>query len=345
MKKISTFGVAVTATFILLQSAEAGSRGGGRSFGGGSHFSGGARYSAPSRSYSGASRSFSSSSRSYSGPSPSYSGPSRSYSNGARYNTAGRVSAAPVVRGRHYGANGPRVSSRTTWRNPTYTNRNRFSGNRTTAFNAANNVRGDGRWANGNRNRSYGNLANGDRIRANGDRAWSNGDRTRGNGNRNWANGNRRGFDPSRERVVARHGANWQRNWDRNRDHSWNGKRCHFRNGYWWVYAPLFLYPSYGYGYGYGYDYYPYDGYYDGAYYEDSYSAEPAAYTNQQEYAADSSVSDVQSALAREGYYDGAIDGQLGPGTRQALRRYQADHGLPVTGAITRGVIQALRLR
>ena len=143
--------------------------------------------------------------------------------------------------------------------------------------------------------------------------------------------------------MVARHGANWQRNWNRNRDHSWNGRRCHFHNGSWWVYAPLFWYPSYGYGY--GYDYYPYDGYSDGAYYEETYAAEPAAYTNQPEHESGSRVSDIQSALAREGYYDGPIDGQLGNGTRRALRNYQRNHGLEVTGEINQPLIQALRLR
>jgi membrane-bound lytic murein transglycosylase B len=56
-------------------------------------------------------------------------------------------------------------------------------------------------------------------------------------------------------------------------------------------------------------------------------------------------VSEVQSALAREGYYDGRIDGRLGNATQKALRRYQRDHGLEVTGGISRGVIEALRLR
>jgi peptidoglycan hydrolase-like protein with peptidoglycan-binding domain len=56
-------------------------------------------------------------------------------------------------------------------------------------------------------------------------------------------------------------------------------------------------------------------------------------------------VSDVQSALAREGYYDGPIDGKLGDATRRALRKYQRDHNLDVTGAINRPLIEALRLR
>ena len=42
----------------------------------------------------------------------------------------------------------------------------------------------------------------------------------------------------------------------------------------------------------------------------------------------------VQEQLQRDGYYDGAIDGELGEYTRQALAAYQEDHGLEVTSAI-----------
>jgi peptidoglycan hydrolase-like protein with peptidoglycan-binding domain len=100
---------------------------------------------------------------------------------------------------------------------------------------------------------------------------------------------------------------------------------------------------------GYGYDYYPYETYYDSSYYDngshpvEEYSHAPAD-TKDTGYTGDARVSDVQSALAREGYYDGAIDGHLGPATRNALRRYQQDHGLEATGGITSGLIQALRL-
>ena len=99
--------------------------------------------------------------------------------------------------------------------------------------------------------------------------------------------------------------------------------------------------------YPWGYGYYPYasysyydDGYYNGGYYDDGYAASENA---QSEYA-DSSVSQVQAALAREGYYHGAIDGSVGPMTRNALRRYQRSHGLDATGRIDRSVLEALGL-
>ncbi|MGZ5545094.1 MAG: peptidoglycan-binding domain-containing protein [Limisphaerales bacterium] len=48
----------------------------------------------------------------------------------------------------------------------------------------------------------------------------------------------------------------------------------------------------------------------------------------------DQVVADVQGALQRLGYYQGAIDGVLGPATQDAIENYQRDHGLPVTGGI-----------
>ena len=52
----------------------------------------------------------------------------------------------------------------------------------------------------------------------------------------------------------------------------------------------------------------------------------------------------VQRRLAHLGYYHGAIDGEIGPHSRRAIRRYQADHGLPVTGDIDRPLIHSLKL-
>ena len=36
-----------------------------------------------------------------------------------------------------------------------------------------------------------------------------------------------------RNHVVAQHSGNWQRNWDRSRDHVWRGHHCRFINGSW----------------------------------------------------------------------------------------------------------------
>lgn len=45
-------------------------------------------------------------------------------------------------------------------------------------------------------------------------------------------------------------------------------------------------------------------------------------------------VAAVQQQLAAEGYYNGPVDGINGPMTRAAVRAYQADRGLAVTGDV-----------
>ena len=50
---------------------------------------------------------------------------------------------------------------------------------------------------------------------------------------------------------------------------------------------------------------------------------------------AGSRIANVQRALRRLGYDPGPIDGILGTGTRMAIRSFQADHGLPVTGRVS----------
>lgn len=42
----------------------------------------------------------------------------------------------------------------------------------------------------------------------------------------------------------------------------------------------------------------------------------------------------VQAALMRLGYYDGDIDGLLGPATRAGLKDFQKSQGLKETGRI-----------
>jgi hypothetical protein len=50
----------------------------------------------------------------------------------------------------------------------------------------------------------------------------------------------------------------------------------------------------------------------------------------------------VQEQLARAGYYDGPIDGVLGPMTREAIAAFQADNGLAVTSAIDEPTLATL---
>jgi hypothetical protein len=55
-------------------------------------------------------------------------------------------------------------------------------------------------------------------------------------------------------------------------------------------------------------------------------------------------TSAVQSALTKRGYYRGPIDGIIGAGSHRAIRAFQTDQGLPVTGLIDRKLISALQL-
>jgi len=87
------------------------------------------------------------------------------------------------------------------------------------------------------------------------------------------------------------------------------------------------------------YDPWYYD--YDGPYY--GYYGPPprGVYTAHRYY---SLPMDVQYALSRCGYYAGPIDGDIGPASRRAIRAYQRDHGLPVTGGIDEPLLRALRV-
>jgi hypothetical protein len=58
--------------------------------------------------------------------------------------------------------------------------------------------------------------------------------------------------------------------------------------------------------------------------------------------APDRVIVDVQSQLQRDGYYDGAIDGVLGPMTREAIAAFQADNGLAVTSVIDEPTLATL---
>lgn len=52
---------------------------------------------------------------------------------------------------------------------------------------------------------------------------------------------------------------------------------------------------------------------------------------------------DAQSRLARLGYKPGAPDGMIGVATRQALRAWQKDHGLPADGYLSPAIVRQLR--
>ena len=53
-------------------------------------------------------------------------------------------------------------------------------------------------------------------------------------------------------------------------------------------------------------------------------------------------IRSVQQALNERGYNAGAVDGQWGPATQDAVRRFQQASGLPQTGELERPTLAAL---
>jgi hypothetical protein len=95
------------------------------------------------------------------------------------------------------------------------------------------------------------------------------------------------------------------------------GGYYYFNNGYWepaWGYDP-------------GHEYYAYDA---------------PIYVGQSAEPPDRVIADVQSELQEMGYYQGDVDGLLGPLTREALEGYQADQGLEATAVIDEPTLDSL---
>ena len=95
-------------------------------------------------------------------------------------------------------------------------------------------------------------------------------------------------------------------------------------NGGWYFWNASYWYPAWGYDS--AYSYYPYNG--------------PIyAYNN---LPPDQVIANVQSTLQAQGYYEGEVDGMLGPITRAALANYQRDHSLYTTEAIDEPTLESL---
>ncbi len=53
----------------------------------------------------------------------------------------------------------------------------------------------------------------------------------------------------------------------------------------------------------------------------------------------------VQRELSRRGYYNGSVDGAIGPQSRRAISRYQRDNGLRQSGTISDSLLRSLGLQ
>jgi putative peptidoglycan binding protein len=118
---------------------------------------------------------------------------------------------------------------------------------------------------------------------------------------------------------------NYNRQWH---DRSWwrnHYTRIIFVNNGWWYWNAGYWFPAWGYAPSVSYVY-------DGPIY---------AYNG---LTPDQVTVNVQEALAAAGYYDGLIDGVLGPMTREAIANYQADNGLAVTSAIDEPTLATMGL-
>jgi hypothetical protein len=116
---------------------------------------------------------------------------------------------------------------------------------------------------------------------------------------------------------------NYHRQWH---DRSWWRSHCDrivFVSGGWYYWNAGYWFPAWGYD---PYAYYAYDGPiygYNGL-------------------TPDQVIVDVQEQLQRAGYYDGPIDGILGPMTRESIAAFQADNGLAVTSVIDEPTLATL---
>jgi hypothetical protein len=105
----------------------------------------------------------------------------------------------------------------------------------------------------------------------------------------------------------------------------WQGhyNRVVFVYGGWYYWNSGWWYPAWGYAPN---SYYAYDGPIYG------YNGLPP----------DQVVANVQAALQAQGYYQGEVDGLLGPLTREAIAGYQRDNGLYMTSAIDQPTLESL---
>jgi membrane-bound lytic murein transglycosylase B len=58
----------------------------------------------------------------------------------------------------------------------------------------------------------------------------------------------------------------------------------------------------------------------------------------------DSLGAQVQRKLKKLGYYSGTVDGEIGAKSRAAIRAYQEENGLEITGQIDRALLGSLAL-
>ncbi|HEY1771231.1 MAG TPA: peptidoglycan-binding protein [Chthoniobacterales bacterium] len=130
---------------------------------------------------------------------------------------------------------------------------------------------------------------------------------------------NRNSYAIARSRVIrVQHDRAWWTNRYHTRFVLFGGGYYYWNAGYWY---PAFGYSPFYNTYAYAQPIYGYDNLPPGQVLEN-----------------------VQSALANQGYYQGPIDGLVGPQTQAALASFQQDHGLAVTSAVDEPTLVTLGL-
>jgi Putative peptidoglycan binding domain len=120
--------------------------------------------------------------------------------------------------------------------------------------------------------------------------------------------------------VFKNYHPQWQNQWWWS--HHYNHISFAFGSPYYWDSG--YWYPAWGYDPGASY-------YFDGPIYASNPEVDPGQV-----------VANVQSALQQAGYYQGDVDGVLGPQTRAALAEYQSAQGLEPTGAVDEPTLSSL---
>jgi Putative peptidoglycan binding domain len=111
--------------------------------------------------------------------------------------------------------------------------------------------------------------------------------------------------------------------------HNQNWWRGHYGNNITFVFgAPYYWRAGY---------WFPAWGYYPNAYY--AWDGPIYAYNR---LPPDQVIANVQAALQQQGYYNGEVDGLIGPLTRGAIADYQRDHGLYTTSTIDQPTLRSL---
>lgn len=143
------------------------------------------------------------------------------------------------------------------------------------------------------------------------------------NFNQNYKIAGAKNWKGPKYQVFVNYHPTWHDQWWWNTHH---GNHIVFIYGGWYYWDNYYWYPAWGYA--------PDSVYvYDGPIYASSPEYDPAQ-----------TVANVQSALQEQGYYNGEIDGVLGPQTRAALAEYQSAQGIEPTGLVDEPTLETLGL-